>query len=197
MNSRALKPQAAAIDAYEVRRNAHRPEQKGDTRDALEFVRRSAPRPLSLVVHVPSPAIGDLRARHHSLPRRHTATARSRHKQRAPRGSLRTDAHWQRLRAGDVVPEELCAPSLCGTEPGCRAGSRARPKFRRKRVRAARRGQTKWSRAWVRSSRSPRSRSLPMAAALRLPSTRRVTAGWSQALFNQASVTLHHQVRIG
>ena len=35
-----------------------------------------------------------------------TATARSRPKQRA-RGSLRTDAHWQRLRVGDVVPEEL------------------------------------------------------------------------------------------
>ena len=44
---------------------------------------------------------------------------------------------------------------------------------------------TKRSRAWVRSSGSPRSRPLPMAAALRLPSTRRVTAGWSQALFNQ------------
>lgn len=120
------------------------------------------------------------------------ATARSRPKQRAPRQPAYgcSLAALARRRRRPRRTQTACAPSLRGTEPGCRAGSRARPEFRRKRVRAARRGQTKRSRAWVRSSRSPRSRSLPMAAALRLPSTRRVTAGWSQVSFNQASVTL-------
>ncbi len=116
-----------------------------------------------------------------------TATTRSRPKQRAPRQPAHgcSLAALARRRRRPRRTQTACASSLCGTEPGCRAGSRARPKFRRKRVRAARRGQTKRSRAWVRSSRSPRPQSLPMAAALRLPSTRRVTAGWSQALFNQ------------
>jgi len=49
------------IDAHEVRRKAQRPEQKSDTRDALELcegLRRGFYRSL---VHVPTPAISDLR----------------------------------------------------------------------------------------------------------------------------------------
>ena len=54
-----LKP--VVIDAHEVRRKAQRPEQKSDTRDALELcegLRRGFYRS---IVHVPSPAISDLR----------------------------------------------------------------------------------------------------------------------------------------
>jgi transposase len=110
-----LKP--VVIDAHEVRRKAHRPEQKSDTRDALELcegLRRGFYRS---IVHVPSPAISELR----------TALSRRRHFIRiqtaevnaakrllrgigqpsGPRGNLRTDAHWQRLLAGGVVPEHL------------------------------------------------------------------------------------------
>jgi hypothetical protein len=167
VNSRALKPQAVAIDPYDFYRSWFK-----------------CPLPRSAIC-----------ARHDSFPRRHfiriqtakvnaakTATAPSRPKQRvraqpAHGCSLAALARWRRR---PRRTQTACAPSLCGTEPGCRAGSRARPKFRRKRVRAARRGQTKRSRACVRSSRSTRSRPLPTAAALRLPSTRRVTANWSR-----------------
>ena len=54
-----LKP--VVIDAHEVRRKAQRPQQKSDTRDALELcegLRRGFYRSL---VHVPTPAISDLR----------------------------------------------------------------------------------------------------------------------------------------
>jgi transposase len=110
-----LKP--IVIDALEVRRKAHRPEQKGDTRDALELsegLRRGFYRS---IVHVPNPAISELR----------TALCRRRHFIRiqtaevnavkrllggigqpsGPHGSLRTDEHWQRLLAGGVVAEHL------------------------------------------------------------------------------------------
>ena len=110
-----LKP--VVIDAHEVRRKAQRPEQKSDTRDALELcegLRRGFYRSL---VHVPSPEISDLR----------TALSRRRHfiriqtaevnavkrllrgvgQNSGRRGSLRTDAHWQSLLADDLVPEQL------------------------------------------------------------------------------------------
>ena len=71
------------------------------------------------MVHEPSPAIGDLRTTLFIPLRRRfirIQTAKVNAAKRllrgvglnsGPRGSLRTAAHWQRLRAGDVVPEEL------------------------------------------------------------------------------------------
>ena len=105
------------IDAHEVRRKAHRPEQKSDPRDAQELgegLRRGFYRS---VVHVPSPEIEELR----------TALSRRRHfiriqsaevnavkrllrgagRDAGARGSLRTDVHWQRLLGSEVVPAEL------------------------------------------------------------------------------------------
>ena len=98
-----LKP--VVIDAHEVRRKAQRPEQKSDTRDALELcegLRRGFYRSL---VHVPSPAISDLRttAEVNAVKRLLRGVRRN----RGRRGSLRTDAHWQSLLAGDLVPEQL------------------------------------------------------------------------------------------
>ena len=71
------------------------------------------------MVHEPSPAIGDLCTTLFIPLRRRfirIQTAKVNAAKRllrgvglnsGPRGSLRTAAHWQRLRAGDVVPEEL------------------------------------------------------------------------------------------
>ena len=99
-----LKP--VVIDAHEVRRKAQRPEQKSDTRDALELcegLRRGFYRS---IVHVPSPAISDLRttlSRRRHFIRIQTAEVNAvkrllrgvgRNSGRR-RGSLRTDAHWQ------------------------------------------------------------------------------------------------------
>jgi len=110
-----LKPMV--IDAHEVRRKAHRPEQKSDTRDALELcegLRRGFYRS---IVHVPSPAISELRtvlSRRRHFIRIQTAEVnavkrllRGNGQTSGPRGSLRTDAHWQCLLAGDLVPEHL------------------------------------------------------------------------------------------
>src|ERR1700758_3912685 len=110
-----LKP--VVIDAHEVRRKAQRPEQKSDTRDALELcegLRRGFYRS---VVHVPSPAISDLRttlSRRRHFIRIQTAEVnavkrlmRGAGRSSGHRGSLRTDAHWQGLLDGDVVPAEL------------------------------------------------------------------------------------------
>ena len=110
-----LKP--VVIDAHEVRRKAHRPEQKSDTRDALELcegLRRGFYRS---VVHVPSPAISNLRttlSRRRHFIRIQTAEVnavkrlmRGAGRSSGHRGSLRTDAHWQGLLDGDVVPAEL------------------------------------------------------------------------------------------
>ena len=98
-----LKP--VVIDAHEVRRKAQRPEQKSDTRDALELcegLRRGFYRSL---VHVPSPAISDLRttlSRRRHFIRIQTAEVnavkrllRGVGRNSGRRGSLRTDAHWQ------------------------------------------------------------------------------------------------------
>lgn len=110
-----LKP--VVIDAHEVRRKAQRPEQKSDTRDALELcegLRRGFYRSL---VHVPSPAISDLRttlSRRRHFIRIQTAEVnavkrllRGVGRNSGRRGSLRTDTHWQSLLAGDLVPEQL------------------------------------------------------------------------------------------
>lgn len=110
-----LKP--VVIDAHEVRRKAHRPEQKSDTRDALELcegLRRGFYRS---VVHVPSPAISNLRttlSRRRHFIRIQTAEVnavkrlmRGAGRSSGHRGSLRTDGHWQGLLDGDVVPAEL------------------------------------------------------------------------------------------
>src|SRR6266852_99809 len=110
-----LKP--VVIDAHEVRRKAQRPEQKSDTRDALELcegLRRGFYRS---IVHVPSPAISDLRttlSRRRHFIRIQTAEVnavkrllRGVGRNSGRRGSLRTDAHWQSLLASDLVPEQL------------------------------------------------------------------------------------------
>jgi transposase len=110
-----LKP--VMIDAHEVRRKAQRPEQKSDTRDALELcegLRRGFYRS---IVHMPSPAISDLRttlSRRRHFIRIQTAEVnavkrllRGVGRNSGRRGSLRTDAHWQSLLAGDLVPEQL------------------------------------------------------------------------------------------
>jgi transposase len=110
-----LKP--VVIDAHEVRRKAQRPEQKSDTRDALELcegLRRGFYRSL---VHVPSPAISDLRttlSRRRHFIRIQTAEVnavkrllRGFGRNSGRRGSLRTDAHWQSLLASDLLPEQL------------------------------------------------------------------------------------------
>jgi transposase len=105
------------IDAHEVRRKAHRPEQKSDTRDAQELcegVRRGFYRS---VVHVPSPEIEELRtalSRRRRFIRLQTAEVnavkrllRGVGRDSGRRGSLRTEALWQRLLAADIVPAEL------------------------------------------------------------------------------------------
>ena len=110
-----LKP--VVIDAHEVRRKAQRPEQKSDTRDALELcegLRRGFYRS---IVHVPSPAISNLRttlSRRRHFIRIQTAEVnavkrllRGVGRNSGRRGSLRTDAHWQSMLAGDLVPEQL------------------------------------------------------------------------------------------
>jgi transposase len=110
-----LKP--VVIDAHEVRRKAQRPEQESDTRDALELcegLRRGFYRAL---VHVPTPAISDLRttlSRRRHFIRIQTAEVnavkrllRGVGQNSGQRGSPRTDAHWQRLLAGNLVPERI------------------------------------------------------------------------------------------
>jgi transposase len=94
-----------------------RPERKSDTRDAPELcegLRRGFYRAL---VHVPSPAISDLRttlSRRRHFIRIQTAEVnavkrllRGVGRNSGRRGSLRTDTHWQSLLAGDLVPEQL------------------------------------------------------------------------------------------
>jgi len=110
-----LKP--VVIDAHEVRRKAQRPEQKSDTRDALELcegLRRGFYRSL---VHVPTPAISDLRttlSRRRHFIRIQTAEVnavkrllRGVGQNSGRRGSLRTDAHWLGLITGNLVPEQI------------------------------------------------------------------------------------------
>ena len=100
-----------------VRRKAQRPSQKSDTRDALELcegLRRGFYRS---IVHVPSPAISNLRttlSRRCHFIRIQTAEVnavkrllRGVGRNSGRRGSLRTDAHWESLLAGDLVPEQL------------------------------------------------------------------------------------------
>jgi transposase len=196
-----LKP--VVIDAHEVRRKAHRPEQKSDTSDALELcegLRRSFYRS---IVHVPSPAISELR----------TALSRRRHFIRiqtaevnaakrllrgigqpsGPRGNLRTDAHWQRLLAGGIVPEHLEEHVGHHYAVWRQAAERVRALdlSLADSARAARCGET--TRRFpvsVRSSRLPRLQSSLRSAALRVPSTRRAMRGSFPVLFNRANATL-------
>jgi transposase len=184
-----LKP--VVIDAHEVRRKAHRPEQKSDTRDALELcegLRRGFYRS---VVHVPSPAISDLRT---TLSRRHfvriqTAEVnavkrlmRGAGRSSGRRGSLRPDAHWQGLLDGDVVREELKEHVRHHYAVWRQAAERVRAldlslgDSARERRAAVKRLETVPG-VWGRSSRSPQSRSSPRSAALRVPSTLRATLG--------------------
>jgi transposase len=111
----AFKPMV--VDAHEVRRKAHRPLQKSDGRDALELCEGLRRGYYRSVVHVPSPAISELRT---SLSRRRhfirvqvaesnavKRLLRGAGRDAGRRGSLRTDAHWTRLLASGVVPEDL------------------------------------------------------------------------------------------
>ncbi len=112
-----LELEPRVIDAHEVRRKAHRPEQKSDTRDAQELcegLRRGFYRS---VVHVPNPEIEALRitlSRRRHFIRIQTAEVnavkrllRGAGRNAGARGSLRTDVHWQRLLGSQVVPAEL------------------------------------------------------------------------------------------
>ena len=119
---------------------AHRPEQKSDTYDALELCEGLRGFYRSMV-HVPSPAIGDLRttlSRRRHFIRIQTAEVnavkrllRGVARNSGRRGSLHTAAHCQRLLAGEAVPSEL---KECSVAPGRGAGPRARSKSRRARA---------------------------------------------------------------
>ncbi len=110
-----LKP--VVIDAHEVRRKAQRPEQKSDTRDAPELCEGLRRGFYCALVHVPTPAISDLRttlSRRRHFIRIQTAEVnavkrllRGVGQNSGQRGSLRTDAHWQGLLAGNLVPERI------------------------------------------------------------------------------------------
>ena len=127
---------------------------KSDTRDALELcegLRRGFYRSL---VHVPSPAISDMRttfSRRRHFIRIQTAEVNAVKRllrgvgrnsggawQLTHRRALAELAHWRSRRRTTPGP---CAPSLCRMAPSRRAGPRARPQSRQ-RTRAARCGET-------------------------------------------------------
>ena len=105
------------VDAHEVRRKAHRPLQKSDGRDALDLCEGLSRGFYRSIVHVPSPAISALRttlSRRRHFVRVQAAEVnavkrllRGAGRESGRRGSLRTDAHWTRLLASDVVPGDL------------------------------------------------------------------------------------------
>jgi transposase len=114
-----LELRPMVVDAHEVRRKAHRPLQKSDGRDAAELCEGLQRGFYRAVVHVPSPAISALRttlSRRRHFVRLQVAEVnavkrllRGAGRETGSRGSLRTDAHWARLRASDVVPADLTA----------------------------------------------------------------------------------------
>jgi transposase len=102
-----LEFEPRVIDAHEVRRKALRPQQKSDTRDALELCEGLSRGFYRSVVHIPSPAISTLRttlSRRRHFVRLQVAEVnavkrllRGVGREGGRRGSLRTDAHWTRL----------------------------------------------------------------------------------------------------
>src|SRR5262249_56185671 len=101
----------------EVGGKADGPVEKREGRDALELCEGIARGFYRSIVHVPSPEISELRT---SLSRRRhfvrTQVAevnavkrllRGAGRATGRRGSLRTEAHWERMLASDVVPQEL------------------------------------------------------------------------------------------
>jgi len=118
-----LEFEPQVIDAHEVRRKALRPQQKSDSRDALELCEGLSRGFYRSVVHIPSPAISTLRttlSRRRHFVRLQVAEVnavkrllRGVGREGGRRGSLRTDGHWTRLLDSDVIPAELAGHVRC------------------------------------------------------------------------------------
>jgi transposase len=110
--------QPIVIDAHEVRARAQRPRQKSDRRDAFELCDGGRRDVYRSVVHVPAPALRQLRellARRRHFVRVHTAQGNAMKKalrtsgQAALARSLRTPTGWQRVAAAVAADAALSA----------------------------------------------------------------------------------------